>query len=319
MAVVKIRKKECNYVQIEKLTIDESRLSWGATGLLAYLVGRPDNWVINITHLSGVKTDKRDATRGMLNELRKFNYCHYFEIREKGKIVETTYLVFETPTTIEEAMELIEAEEGQTALHKPYVDKTTIKSDIEPLTGKPFTAQPFTENPTLLIKEYTNKEITNKRTTTTGKKKESEKIRSSLEFLNEKEFEKINAPTKANITKTFPDLTREQLVNIYALVEKEVISGTAKDFNAVLFKALKGEWTFKAATENRGSRKDPKEAAIKLLKTQLNYITDMAVACSWDAEYAVKSFQEAVASCDKSLISEYSEKLRNSLYSGGVK
>ena len=41
MAVIKTRIKEKNYIQIEKEGIDDKRLSWAATGLLTYLIGRP--------------------------------------------------------------------------------------------------------------------------------------------------------------------------------------------------------------------------------------------------------------------------------------
>ena len=104
MAIVKIVKRDCPYVTIDKQGIDDSTLSWEATGLLTYLIGRPSNWKINITHLSSVKTNGERSTRRALLELRKHNYCHYFEIRKKGRVTETIYLVFEIPTDYEEVM-----------------------------------------------------------------------------------------------------------------------------------------------------------------------------------------------------------------------
>lgn len=104
MAIVKIVKRDCPYVTIDKQGIDDSTLSWEATGLLTYLIGRPSNWKINITHLSSVKTNGERSTRRALLELREHNYCHYFEIRKKGRVTETIYLVFEVPTDYEEVM-----------------------------------------------------------------------------------------------------------------------------------------------------------------------------------------------------------------------
>ena len=102
MAIIKVLKRKNPYVQIDKIGVDDSNLSWEATGLLTYLIGRPHNWKINIAHLATVKKNKETSTRNALLELRKAKYCHYFEIRKSGKIVETFYLVFETPTEYEE-------------------------------------------------------------------------------------------------------------------------------------------------------------------------------------------------------------------------
>lgn len=117
MAIVKIIKRENPYIQIDKTGINDARLSWGATGLLTYLIGRPDDWKINLNHLSTVKErDKKDKTRG---QLREFEYCHYFEVRKAGKIIENFYLIFEVPTKYEGILEnLIEIPENCTIHYK---------------------------------------------------------------------------------------------------------------------------------------------------------------------------------------------------------
>ena len=165
MAIVKIKKKDSAYVQIDKRGIEDSKLSWGATGLLTYLIGRPDNWSINITHLATVKTDKRDITRKFLNELREFNYCHYFESRKSGKVVETTYLIFEIPTHPELAQDELEVEEGYVLCYKPF--KKPNKSSVSPITDLPETVEPETALPVtvkqpLIIIDNNNIDITNK-------------------------------------------------------------------------------------------------------------------------------------------------------------
>ncbi|EIJ71936.1 hypothetical protein HMPREF1049_0113 [Fusobacterium necrophorum subsp. funduliforme ATCC 51357] len=119
MAIVKIVKRDCPYVTIDKQGIDDSTLSWEATGLLTYLIGRPSNWKINITHLSSVKTNGERSTRRALLELREHNYCHYFEIRKKGRVTETIYLVFEVPTDYEEVMKsYVDLQEGEQLYYK---------------------------------------------------------------------------------------------------------------------------------------------------------------------------------------------------------
>lgn len=135
MAIIKVLKRENPYVQIDKIGVDDSNLSWEATGLLTYLIGRPHNWKINIAHLATVKKNKETSTRNALLELRKAKYCHYFEIRKSGKIVETFYLVFETPTEYEEIKSNIgiELKEGEKIFYKSLSQKKKINdSDTQP-------------------------------------------------------------------------------------------------------------------------------------------------------------------------------------------
>jgi len=110
MAIIKVLKRENPYVQIDKTGIDDPNLSWEATGLLTYLVGRPNNWKVNVMHLSSVKKNKETSTRKALLELRKYNYCHLFEIRKGGKYIEKFYLVFEVPTQYDEISSNIDIE-----------------------------------------------------------------------------------------------------------------------------------------------------------------------------------------------------------------
>ena len=195
MAIVKIIKRENPYIQIDKTGINDTRLSWGATGLLTYLIGRPEDWKINLNHLATVKDkDKKDKTRGYLNELREFGYCHYFEVRKSGKIIENFYLVFEVPTKYEEILEnFVEVSENCTVHYKEIsklkkekeAKKTLDNKEISPQLEKPISAIPTSVNPTLLIKEYTKERNTNNRTTTKDIKNDLEKdkkISSSYDF-----------------------------------------------------------------------------------------------------------------------------------------
>ncbi len=99
--------------------IEDKNLSWGATGLLYYLMSKPENWKINLKNLSEEKKNGKDSTRNKLNELRKHGYCHYFELKENGRFKETKYLVFEVPTTPEDAQKLIKPQKGVNITYKP--------------------------------------------------------------------------------------------------------------------------------------------------------------------------------------------------------
>ncbi|MEG0301222.1 hypothetical protein [Cetobacterium sp.] len=159
MAIIKIKKKENPFIQIDKQGIEDNRLSWGATGLLTYLIGRPDNWEISISHLSKIKTNKESATRNALNELREFQYCHFFRIKYKGKNIDSTYLIFETPTDPKYALELIEVDENYTVTYEPI--KSISNRSIQPHCSFPDVEKPHVENQALIIIDYNNKEFNN--------------------------------------------------------------------------------------------------------------------------------------------------------------
>lgn len=255
MAIVKIVKRENPYIQIDKTGINDNRLSWGASGLLTYLIGRPEDWKINLNHLATVKDkDKKDKTRGYLNELREFEYCHYFEIRKSGKIIENFYLVFEIPTKYEEILEnFVEVPENCTVHYKEIskikkeAKKTLENKKVLPQLEKPISAIPTSENPTLLIKEYTKKRNTNNRTTTKNIKNDLEKdkkISSSYDFLDKNIFNLVNNATKKNIRKNIKDLTEEKFTEIYNLTLEYIKSGKGQNFNAILYKGLNNEWEY---------------------------------------------------------------------------
>ena len=257
MAIVKIIKRENPYIQIDKTGINDNRLSWGASGLLTYLIGRPEDWKINLNHLATVKDkDKKDKTRGYLNELREFEYCHYFEIRKSGKIIENFYLVFEVPTKYEEILEnFIEIPENCTVHYKEISsqkkEKESKKSidnkEVSPQLENPISATPTSVNPTLLIKEYTKERNTNNRTTTKNIKseyKQEEKNSSSYDFLDKNIFNLLNNATKKNIRKNIKDLTEEKFTEIYNLTLEYIKSGKGQNFNAILYKGLNNEWEY---------------------------------------------------------------------------
>lgn len=264
MAIIKIIKRDCPYVTIDKTGVDDSNLSWAATGLLTYLIGRPGNWKINITHLSSVKTCKETATKSALKELREANYCHYFVVRKNGKISETFYLVFEVPTNYEEVLEnYIDLKEGETILYQPVkigkntenktkkkapqvenqlMGKNIENKEVIPQVENPLVENLIAENQGLLIKDTTNNRITNNKTTTSENKKSSSSLKE-----NSLEKETINELLKKY---SLSKITRKNILSLYSkkLITKErimevfEISKEKKWGEGAIYKALKENW-----------------------------------------------------------------------------
>ena len=203
MAIIKVLKRENPYVQIDKTGIDDPNLSWEATGLLTYLVGRPNNWKVNVMHLSSVKKNKETSTRKALLELRKYNYCHLFEIRKGGKYIEKFYLVFEVPTQYDEIgsnidIELKEGEkifyvkvkEGINSNNLPEVENQLMVENIEnkevsPNVEKPKMAKPKLENQALINKELNNNRMNKEKNHEYDLEENDDNLRRIKEFFKE--------------------------------------------------------------------------------------------------------------------------------------
>ena len=203
MAIIKVLKRENPYVQIDKTGIDDPNLSWEATGLLTYLVGKPNNWKVNVIHLSSVKKNKETSTRKALLELRKYNYCHLFEIRKGGKYIEKFYLVFEVPTQYDEIgsnidIELKEGEKifyvkvkkGINSNNLPEVENQLMVENIEnkevlPNVEKPKMAKPKVENQALINKELNNNRMNKEKNHEYDLEENDDNLRRIKEFFKE--------------------------------------------------------------------------------------------------------------------------------------
>lgn len=90
------------FVMIDRRVIENPALSWKAKGMLAYLLSRPDNWVIRFADLVKRSPDGGHTVRACLKELRKARHLKIETIREGGRVKEWIYTVFEIPSPDDE-------------------------------------------------------------------------------------------------------------------------------------------------------------------------------------------------------------------------
>ena len=94
MSIIKISAKRNNYITLDKSCVEEARLSWGAKGLHTYLIGKPANWEIRISHLVKQSTNGRDAVYKFINELIETGYIERIENRSgNNQFQGVSYLV----------------------------------------------------------------------------------------------------------------------------------------------------------------------------------------------------------------------------------
>jgi hypothetical protein len=145
MSIIRREKKD-NFVIIEKTPLNDEKLSWQAKGLLAYLLGRPDNWRVYVSQLSKASKNGRDATRKTMQELVDSGYIYKERVRgDKGQLDGWEYVVTEWAEDIKVRLEQTEPCTENPTLEKPTLD------------------YPTSENPTLLSNEELSNEVTKER------------------------------------------------------------------------------------------------------------------------------------------------------------
>lgn len=213
MSIIKIKKRETPFVQIDKTALQDTRLSWKAKGILAYLLSLPQDWQLYIKELQEHATDGRDSTSKGINELIKIGYITREKKRDdKGHFKGYQYNVFEQPQT----------ETPQTG--NPFTEN--------PKTDKPKTGEPITENPQLLIINNTNKENNNKNNTNkedNGDKSPATNPKKEVE--TKKQDKPLAEPSKAQ-------RLNEQLIKQFKEVMEHLIAKTGRAFKIAKTDAL---------------------------------------------------------------------------------
>lgn len=140
MSIRRSPRPKSNFYQLDKSISEDTRLSWSARGLLIYLLGKPDNWVVSVSHLTrqtiqAAKRSGRDAVYAILSELETTGYLQRQPLRSKGGAFSgVEYTVSEIAVSLSS---------------KSYPDT--------PDTPCPYPANPDTANPTQVNIDYQQK------------------------------------------------------------------------------------------------------------------------------------------------------------------
>ncbi len=90
------RRNRC--LVLDQRIIDDTRLSWAARGMLAYLLSRPDNWEVRVKDLQRRGNLGRDGTYRLISDLRSTGYVEFQQARDaRGCIRGGSYIVREIP------------------------------------------------------------------------------------------------------------------------------------------------------------------------------------------------------------------------------
>lgn len=97
--IFRLRKVERpRYTVISNEPLDDPRLSWGAKGLLSYMLSKPDDWEFRRGEILKDSSDKEPTLRKLIKELKE---CGYLKIEchrdAQGHIFEWITYVYERP------------------------------------------------------------------------------------------------------------------------------------------------------------------------------------------------------------------------------
>ncbi|MFJ8460627.1 DnaD domain protein [Lysinibacillus xylanilyticus] len=196
MVIFRVQKKE-NYVVLDKGFLNDSRLSWRAKGLLAYMLSLPNDWLFSISDLAIRSKCGRDTTANIIKELTNAGYIHKEQGRTNvGKFGKMDLLVFETPQSA-------------------------------PFTENQVTENPLTENPSLLINKSLNNNLLNKNNNEDRSHLSAEnlsKIQTAFQFYEQNGFGALAAHVAYKIGHWIDDLSEELVIHAMKLaVENNIL------------------------------------------------------------------------------------------------
>jgi hypothetical protein len=88
-------KKDVRYFAASNVPFNDTRLSWGARGLMGYLLSKPDNWQVRVTDLEKQSKAGEKAIRRILAELRLCGYINRIRIKKPDGLFTWTTEIYE--------------------------------------------------------------------------------------------------------------------------------------------------------------------------------------------------------------------------------
>ncbi|WP_245890289.1 DnaD domain protein [Rummeliibacillus pycnus] len=89
--------KNTNYTVMNRTALNDTRLSWKAKGIMAYMLSMPDDWIFYFDELVKHSKDGKASFRAGFNELKECGYVERRPIREGQRIKEWETIVHEVP------------------------------------------------------------------------------------------------------------------------------------------------------------------------------------------------------------------------------
>ncbi|MGE7922348.1 DnaD domain-containing protein [Viridibacillus arvi] len=96
MGIMRVAKNS-NYTVMNRTALNDTRLSWKAKGIIAYMLSMPDDWVFYFDELVKHSTDGKASFRAGFDELKKCGYVERKACRRGQRISHWETIVHEVP------------------------------------------------------------------------------------------------------------------------------------------------------------------------------------------------------------------------------
>lgn len=215
------RKRNSNYTTISNVFLRDIRLSCKAKGILAVIMGLPDDWDFSIRGILSITKEGKDAVYSAIKELKQYGYCEVSERKDNsGKFNGYSYC---------------------------FSDEAL----LQPLTENPHTENPHTENPlpenppqlnTYIIKDLNNN-------TTFSKEKDSVCAHEETDLFGE---QSNNDPLPSKIfgfTAKELDVTKKTIERTDKLFTQLTFPFESEDFKRLFYVLMtQPKWRVKTKT-----------------------------------------------------------------------
>lgn len=138
--------KRRQYSTLDTRSLSDSRLSFRARGVLAFLLSKPDNWEFSAESIAGFGQEGRDAIRAALRELVAVGYLVRLTVRGDHGHLATETVLYEHPDDApKEAVDRERVSSVRSDLGKG------LKAQLPPDAGLPPVGQPASGKPGPLV------------------------------------------------------------------------------------------------------------------------------------------------------------------------
>ena len=157
--IIRVKRLPSSFVQMHKGFLEDPNLSYKAKGILAYLLTKPDGWIVRVTDLMKHGKDGREAIYNGLKELQAHGYYQKSQVRdERGRISHWDSIICEVPI-----WKHSDPQSTPDSPHtgNPYMDRTPINTGVLPDTGFPYVVKPDTVKPDMENPLHSNNKLNN--------------------------------------------------------------------------------------------------------------------------------------------------------------
>jgi len=175
VAIIKLKKHQTNFTQIDNHTLRDKRLSLRAKGMLCQLLSFPPAWQVRVDYLIEQSLESKHVVYAVLHELEQHGYIKKSQSRCKGtgQLQGIEYTVYEeSQTPLSKTQEIVKQPREADAIdpldfNTPLNNGPAADGALDlmqepsplPLSDLPEAAKPLPVNQLLLNKEYKNKQI----------------------------------------------------------------------------------------------------------------------------------------------------------------